>query len=135
MEKSHDEGDRTKTMTLQELYQNIDGDYDQALRVLRVEKLLDKHIRKFPASGAVEALIAAGESMDPTALFETSHAVKGVCGSLGLVKLAAAAAEISEEFRPGNPRLMTDSQVKAKLDDIARLYDRTAQGIARYGEG
>ena len=32
-------------MTIQELYQMIDGDYDQAIRVLRVDKLIDKHIR------------------------------------------------------------------------------------------
>ena len=48
-------------MTLQELYQNIEGNYDQALRVLRMEKLLDKHIRKLPKGGTIEALIAAGE--------------------------------------------------------------------------
>ena len=35
-------------MTLPELYQTIGGDYDQALRVLHIEKLIDKHIRKFP---------------------------------------------------------------------------------------
>jgi HPt (histidine-containing phosphotransfer) domain-containing protein len=122
-------------MTLQELYQNIEGNYDQALRVLRIEKLLDKHIRKLPKGGTIEALIAAGESMDPTALFETSHAVKGICGNLGLVKLAAAASEISEEYRPGNPRTMTDEQVKGKLAEIAALYAKTAQGIAAYENG
>ncbi len=34
-------------MTIQKLYQNIDGDYDQAIRVLRIDKLIDKHIRRF----------------------------------------------------------------------------------------
>lgn len=33
-------------MNIQELYQSIDGDYDQAIRVLRVEKLVDKHYKK-----------------------------------------------------------------------------------------
>ena len=51
-------------MTLQELYQNIGGDYDQAIRVLRVEKLIDKHIRKYPAGGVADAVLAAGEKMD-----------------------------------------------------------------------
>ena len=31
-------------MTLKELYSKIGGDYDQAVRVLRMEKLIDKHI-------------------------------------------------------------------------------------------
>ena len=46
-------------MTLQELYQNIDGDYDQAIRVLRIEKLMDKHIRKFNQNGVVKEVLAA----------------------------------------------------------------------------
>ena len=122
-------------MTLQELYQKIDGDYAQAMVVLRMDKLLDKHIRKLPKNGVVDALIAAGEGMDPTALFETSHAVKGVCGNLGLVKLASAASQISEEFRPGNPRCMSDEQVKEKLGEIAALYRKTVEGIAQYENG
>lgn len=40
-------------MTLQELYQNIGGDYALALRCLRVERLIDKHIRKYAESSAI----------------------------------------------------------------------------------
>ena len=129
-------------MTLQELYQNIDGDYDQALRVLRMDKLLDKHIRKLTKNGVVTQLLTAGETMDPTALFEAAHAAKGVCANLGLVsanlglvKLSEAASEIAEEFRPGNPRRFTDAEVKEKLAAIGALYNKTAEGIQRYEEG
>ena len=62
-------------MTLKELYEQIGGDYEQALRVLRMDKLIDKHIRKLPAGGVADTLIAAGGTMDPTQLFETAHAV------------------------------------------------------------
>lgn len=119
-------------MTLQELYQLIQGDYDQAKRVLQIEKLMDKHIRKFESSPVVPALIAAGETMDPTALFEAAHAVKGVCGNLGLTKLAAAASDITEEFRPGATRTMTDEQIKEKLAEISRLYALAQDGIRQY---
>ena len=121
-------------MTLQELYQNIDGDYEQAMKVLRMDKLLDKHIRKLTKNGVVEQLLAAGEGMDSTQLFETAHAAKGVCANLGLVKLSAAASEIAEEYRPGNPRRFTDAEVKEKLAAIAALYDKTAKGIQAYEE-
>lgn len=122
-------------MTLQELYQIIDGDYDQALRVLRMDKLLDKHIRKLTNNVVITQLLAAGESMDPTALFEAAHAAKGVCANLGLVKLSSAASEIAEEFRPGNRRRFTDAEVKEKLQEIAALYEKTAEGIRKYEEG
>ena len=122
-------------MTLQELYQSIGGDYEQALRVLRMDKLIDKHIRKLTKNGVVEQLLAAGESMDATQLFEAAHAAKGVCGNLGLPGLADAASEIVEEYRPGHSRTMTDEQVKEKLNRIEATWQRTAEGIRRYEEG
>jgi len=122
-------------MTLQELYESIDGDYAQAARVLRMDKLIDKHIRKLTKNGVVDALLAAGEGMDPRELFETAHAVKGVCANLGLMKLSSAASDIAEEYRPGNPRTMTDARVKEKLAEVERLYRQAAEGIRRYEEG
>jgi HPt (histidine-containing phosphotransfer) domain-containing protein len=82
----------------------------------------------------VDNLIAAGESMDPTELFETAHAVKGVCANLGLVKLSDAASEIAEEYRPGNSRSMSDEQVKEKLAEISLQYQKTVDGIRQYEE-
>ncbi len=119
-------------MTLKELYEIIGGDYDQALRVLRVEKLMDKHIRKLTKGSVVEQLIAAGEAMDPAQMFDAAHASKGMCGNLGLKKLSDLASDIAEEFRPGNPRTMTDGQVREKLDEIAALYRRAVDGVRQY---
>ena len=119
-------------MTLRELYQSIDGDYDQALRVLRMDKLIDKHIRKLTNNGVVEQLLAAGETMDPARLFDAAHAAKGVCGNLGLGKLSDMASEIAEEFRPGSPRTMTDDEVRQRLDRIAESYRKAADGVRRY---
>lgn len=119
-------------MTLEELYASIGGDYEQALRVLRMDKLIDKHIRKLTKNGVVDELIAAGKGMDPTQLFESSHAVKGICANLGLAKLSEAASEISEEYRPGNARKLTDEEVKQKLQDIADMYQVTLDGIREY---
>ena len=121
-------------MNLQELYQEIGGDYDEAIKVLRMDKLVDKHIRKLPNNGVVDGLLAAGESMDPTELFEKAHAMKGVCANLGLVNLSNAASEITEEYRPGNPRKLSDDEVKAKMESIRAMYEKTVDGIRRYEE-
>ena len=122
-------------MTLQELYTSIDGDYAQALRVLRMEKLIDKHIRKLTKNGVADNLIAAGKRMDPTELFETAHAMKGVCANLGLTVLSGMASEIAEEYRPGNPRTLTDAEVTEKIAQIEAFYQKTADGIRKYEEG
>ena len=122
-------------MTLQELYGTIGGNYEQALRVLRMDKLLDKHIRKFSQNGVVEALLAAGENLDPTQMFETAHAVKGVCGNLGLTKLYDLASELSDEFRPGNARQLSDEQVRERLERVSALYQQASEGIRAYEAG
>jgi chemotaxis protein histidine kinase CheA len=122
-------------VTLKELYETIGGDYEQALRVLRMDKLVDKHIRKYVKNGVVEKLIDAGNRMDPNEMFECAHAVKGISGNLGLRELSEMASEIAEEFRPGNPRRFTDAEVKEKLAAIGALYNKTAEGIQRYEEG
>ena len=119
-------------MTIEELYARIDGDYAQAQRVLRMDRLIDKHIRRFKSSGVGEQIAAAGQAMDAQGLFESAHAMKGVCGNLGLAKLAAAANEITEEFRPGQARTMSDEEVRSKLAQVDVLYRKAVEGIEQY---
>ena len=121
-------------MTLKELYNEIDGDYEQALSVLRIEKLIDKHIRKLPANTIFADLDEAGKTLDPTRLFESAHAIKGVCYNLGLVKLASLAETICNEFRPGNPRKLSDDEVKDLISGVDALFKKAADGITAYSE-
>ncbi len=92
-------------MTIQELYQRIEGDYNQAISVLRVDRLVDKHIRRFAENGVVETFLSAGDSMNPSELFETAHVLKEITANLGLVKLSEISSEITEEYRPGKIQL------------------------------
>ena len=121
-------------MTLQELYESIDGSYEQAVKVLRVDKLIEKHIKKFADNGVVEKLLEAGETHDPEEMFETAHALKGICGNLGLTKLYELASKLSDEFRPGNERQHSDEEVRATLDEVKAVYDKTTAGIIAYEE-
>lgn len=119
-------------MTLEELYTQMGGNYEHAKQIMKMDKLIDKYVRKLKNSEAGEKLAAAGESMDPNALFETAHALKGVCANLGLDNLAAAAEEITEEFRPGNSRKLSDEEVKGKLLSISEMYQKTLACIEEY---
>ena len=119
-------------MTLQELYFTIDGDYEKALSVLRMDKLLDKHIRRLPDNAIFPALFAAGESLDASGIFESAHAIKGVCANLGLLKLSEAASELCEEFREGNARKLSDEEVRARVKALNAQYQETVDGIRAY---
>ena len=119
-------------MTLQELYTLVDGNYDHAVQIMKMEKLINRYILKFPKSGVNEALQAAGETMDPTQLFEAAHAMKGVSANMGLDKLSEAVSVITEEYRPGNTRKYSDAEIKAMLVNIDGMYQRTVEGIRQY---
>ena len=119
-------------MTLQELYQSVEGDYEQALRVLRIEKLIDKHICKFPSNLIFEDLNEAVKTMDGVKLFEASHAIKGVCANLGLTKISSLASKVCEEYRPGNQRQNSDDEIKDIIKEMNRLHDLTCVQIEAY---
>ena len=119
-------------MTLQELYSLIEGNYDQAFRIMRMDKMISKYLLKLKDNPAHGQLMAAGETMDPTQLFEAAHALKGVSANLGLVALSEAASEIAEEFRPGNPRKHSDAEVKAMLEKADALFQKFLTGIKQY---
>lgn len=119
-------------MTLEALYQNIGGDYARAIKVLRVEKLVDKHIRKLPGNQIFPALEQAGTDMDATALFENAHAMKGITANLGLTKICDLSTRIAEEFRPGNPRTMSDPEVQHMIQEIMELFHHATEEIKQY---
>ena len=122
-------------MTIQQLYAKIGGNYEHAVRIMKKDKLIDKYVRKLKDSNVGDALAQAGETMDAVKLFESAHAMKGVCANLGLDALASAADEITEEFRAGNPRTLSDDAVREKVADILQRYRDTVEGIAEYEAG
>ena len=122
-------------MTIQQLYARIGGNYEHAVRIMKKDKLIDKYVRKLKDSNVGDALAQAGETMDAVKLFESAHAMKGVCANLGLDALASAADEITEEFRPGNPRTLSDEAVREKVAGILQRYRDTVEGIAEYEAG
>ena len=122
-------------MTIQQLYEKIDGNYEQAVRVMKKDKLIDKYIRKLKDSDVGDMLARAGEAMDAGKLFESAHAMKGVCSNLGMDALASAADEITEEFRSGNARKLSDDAVREKVEAILTRFRNTVQSIAEYEAG
>lgn len=119
-------------MTIQELYDRIGGNYEHAMQIMRMDKMIGKYLLKLTESGVYEDFRAACDSMDAARLFETAHAMKGVCANLGLDDLAAAVSEITEEFRPGATRKLSDDELKDRMQNIFALYERTEEGISEY---
>ena len=119
-------------MTIQELYEQIGGSYDHAVQIMRMDKMISKYLLKLTDSDVCDKLKDAASSMDPAVLFESAHAMKGVCANLGLDDLAAEVSEVTEEFRPGSGRKLSDDEVKIRLDEIFAKYETTKAGIEEY---
>ncbi|MBQ9327142.1 MAG: Hpt domain-containing protein [Solobacterium sp.] len=121
-------------MTIQELYETIGGDYESAKRTLMMDAMISRFIVKFPDDPSFEKLMSASDSLDPTILFEGAHAMKGVCGNLGLISLSTLASKITEEFRPGNTRSLSDEEVKQILNTISEQYTTAVQAIQAFAQ-
>ncbi|MBQ7608033.1 MAG: Hpt domain-containing protein [Desulfovibrionaceae bacterium] len=119
-------------MTIQELYASIDGNYESAKRILAMDKLIQKFIVRLLTDKSFDRLQNANG--DPKELFESTHALKGVCANLGLDKLSAMASEISEEYRPGKSRTMSDDEVNARLAAFSEKYKQTIDEIKKFSE-
>ena len=119
-------------MTLKELYGQIGGDYDAALRIMMMESLAGRMIVKFAEDSTFEKLMAAGAAMDAGGIFHGAHALKGVAANLGLTSLSRQASVLCEEFRPEHERTMNDEEVQARLQDLKKTYDQILAGIQAY---
>ena len=122
-------------MTVQELYERIGGSYDSAKKILPMDKLIGKFVVKFLDDKSCDKLLSSWQKRDVTGVFEGAHALKGVCGNLGLNQLSSAASEIAEEFRPGHARALSDADVQKRLDALKSAYDSAIEGIRAFAAG
>lgn len=80
-------------MTLREGYALLGGDWTDALARLGDRGLLVKHLRQFPSDDALQKLRAAVAKQEHDAAWRAAHTLRGLCRTLGLDRLARAAAE------------------------------------------
>ena len=116
-------------MTVEELYERIGGNYQEALGRLQSDALISMFVTKFLDDQSCPNLIAAWKAGDEKAAFEAAHVAKGVCGNLSLGKLADVASEITEALRPGNDALRAQTDVDALIAQLEELYATTIAAI------
>ena len=80
-------------VTLQEGYVLLGGDLAETLSRLGSQALLMRHLRQFPADGAMAALREAIRAREEAAVWHAAHALRGLCRTLGLGSLAEAAGQ------------------------------------------
>lgn len=117
-------------MTLKECYEAMGGDYDEAIRRLRSERLMEKFVLKFLDDGSYALLCSAMESGDYAEAFRGAHTIKGVCQNLGFAVLEKSSSALSEALRGGYTPEADGLVERVKAD-----YQQTVQAIRAFREG
>ena len=119
-------------MTVEELYQSVEGSYASAKKVLMNDKLITRFLGKFLNDSSFANLSAAFDAWDLEGIFQASHAMKGVCANLGLTRMAQLAGEITEDLRPGKERKLTDQELKDRMEELKVLYNKTVAAVKEF---
>lgn len=114
-------------MTIQQCYEKLHGDYDQAKSRLMNDRLIDKFILKFPSDNSMEILRNAVEKGDIAESFRGAHTLKGVSANLAFTELQNAASELTEQLRPCS--IPADPDLYAK---VVEAYDLVIQVLKEY---
>jgi len=121
-------------MTLQELYAEIDGNYQEVLGRMRMDKLIDRFIVKFLDDTSCQRLIDVYDNPESTIRqrFDAAHSAKGVTANLSLTKLSKLASDVCECFRYGNEKLRAETDVDGLMDEFRVCYAHTVETIQDY---
>ena len=111
-------------MTIQECYEAIGGNYDDVLKRIRSEALIQRFTLKFLADKSYPQLKESLEAKNYEDAFRGAHTLKGVCQNLGFTNLYQPAYELTEVLRAG-----TLEGSKEWFDRVTEQYNITINAI------
>lgn len=116
-------------MNVKQFYEDIQGNYTNALGIMMNDMLIAKMVTKFINGGYIEQLISLYEQKDYRALFAASHSLKGVAGNLALTPIFELASFITEATRNSDD-VNLDKEIADLKDKYALIKDKYQQYIA-----
>lgn len=118
-------------MTIQELYKNIGGDYEDAIARLVDDKYVKKYIKWFLTDTSFDELInAKNNNLSSDDCFKAAHTFKGVCLNLSLTDLLTDAIPITDHYRP-NGRIVCEN-LEEHFGELARKHKIAFENISQF---
>lgn len=114
-------------MTLEQCYEQLKGNYQEAKQRLMTERLIAKFILKFPADPSMEQLRTAIKMDDHDAAFRAAHTLKGVAANLAFSDLQKNASELTEQLRSSQ-----EAASQELLEKLEASYNNTINAINTY---
>lgn len=103
-------------MTVQECYQQIQGNYENVLKRLKTDERIVKFLELFFKRYYLSEVIRIRKCKNNQEIFKCVHDLKGMALNLGLTALQKAAQNLCEAVRYGEPSV-----------DISPLYQEVTK--------
>ena len=108
-------------MTLQELYEDMEGNYPEVIKRFTKEERIIKYLKKFQTQPTIRLIREALEGADYELAFREVHNLKG------MTKLRAVAEILTEALRGGEPK----GDVMQMFFDVQREYDKVMISLVK----
>lgn len=86
-------------MTIREVYVYAGGNYDETVKRLGSEEIVNRFAERFLSDDSFSLLEKAFEAGDEEAAFRAAHTLKGVAKNLGFTDLGDSASVLTEILR------------------------------------
>lgn len=122
-------------MNLKECYQAFGGDYEDTMKRMGMERLLQKFMLKFLDDKSFEELCSSMEQKKYEEAFRAAHTLKGLCLNLGFKTLAESSSSLTEALRPQQFEESDMVEIMKMLEQVKRDYEMTVSVITEFKEG
>lgn len=109
-------------MEIKKFYEEIGGNYEEALSRLMNDALIERFVLKFKETQKLDGLKAAIEAHDYEKAFFEAHTLKGVSLNLAFKELGAAAVTLTELMRGDLAKTANPEEVNAAYKKVEALY-------------
>lgn len=115
-------------MTIEEMYEVINGDFDDVQKRLRNPVLIEKFVRKFLNDPSYDNLLDALDEENYEDAFRAAHTLKGVCLNLSFVGMFEVSNEITEMLRPQTGEFEQE-ELDSLMNELEKQYNIVVEGI------
>lgn len=114
-------------MTLQECYSALNGNYEDVLRRLRSDRLIQKFMFRFLEDKSYALLEDSMKDQNYAEAFRGAHTIKGVCQNLGFTQLENSSSALCEALRHNQIE-----EAKTLIKQVELDYKKTINAISAF---
>ena len=130
--KTDDKQTEGTTMTVEECYQAMGGNYAEVTTRIPSPALVEKFLGKFlddPSFGQLRSELYAGNRAEA---FRAAHTLKGVCVNLSFTRLQQSASDLTEVLRPAAETI--PAEAFPLMEQVEQDYEATLAAIRQFLE-